>query len=483
MKVKISFLLIFIALCANWALAIGVPHTLKLFNFHASFPSECDQENIHCYTVEEIVKNAIENSPSARQQVYTLFQARQQVKVQVGQLLPQINLSNIIDNAISSAFSLDSIVPLVGFLFPGRWFNFGASKNLRDAEAESLNALYGNLALHIQLLNYNIQSQIWNMRIYEHYSNQIKALIDYFEDQQSPGYGRASKEEIALLENELSVVVFSLGFANNLSAYYPQLAYAMGYDPNLDWGEMHLMPEPVVSLSKAKIPVYEKLWSKVLERSPEVRNIEFLIEAAKNNKNASYYNFIDPASGTNLNVGFGPTVKINRAAIKNLKEQLKGTRQELSTTIQTNINYMQQSLTSIPSIEHAFVSLENIRSDVERHINNRKEKLNIQKIIRYFVYSRNQAINYVVSFFNYKNAEATLNRYTWTDVIYEKVLQIEADKLSIYLSQVNEETSLRGTLSRKMAKIKGGLKAFSSCLKTLRTLGDKTSLTTNDNDP
>src|SRR5665647_3450197 len=95
--------------------------SLILISFSAWSQPTCQFET--CYSVTEAMEKAGKISFESQEGLLELFQARQEIKVRTGELLPSFNLR--ISNPINV---FDYIPNLVGFLFPSNWFHQKESK-------------------------------------------------------------------------------------------------------------------------------------------------------------------------------------------------------------------------------------------------------------------------------------------------------------------------------------------------------------------
>jgi hypothetical protein len=434
--ITLMFVLALFSLASN-----AVTHPLRLFDFNARYPSGCEDLTRTCYKVEDQVKLALENGVETREQIQMLFQAQQVVKMKLGRILPELNFSSAVSAGMAGAISMDLVLPFVGFLFPNRWFDWEASRRLLDAEKESLNTLFANRANAVLNLYFNIQLQIWSIRILKFYINEIEKLIVFLKAQVVSGKPRASAEDIGILENIQGKLLYDRAFIDALSSALPYVATAINLPPEFDWGDLKLEPHDVGLLKHQPRRHYLDIWPGALIKSTEVKNLAFLIEAAESNKRSNYFDFFDPSSGNNLGYGYGPRIKIARSSIEVLKIQLKSAQFQLSNAIQDSLNNYNDSVDSFPGIEEGLNALEDIRSGVENHINDVTQPLDINRIMRHFQWAEGQALRYVSAYFTFLIAEANLNRYEWKGRYYDIVRDTIANKVPQFLENVNQAFS------------------------------------------
>lgn len=440
-------LLPFFSVC----ICAGEIHHLQLFDLNKQYPSKCDDPVNQCYTVEDLIKRALEFGLDSRQHVQLLFQARKAVKVKMGEILPKLNFTSIAVSVMDRSVSLDTILPFVGFIFPGRWFEWKSARYLRDSQQELLRTILANSAMAIQEFYYDIQMQIWSIRIIEFYIDEIVRLIVFLKNQQKAGLKKATAEDIAVLENIKAKFIYDRAFVDALSADLPQIATIIGLEPNFDWSHLIVKPCKFRSLKKKTRREYLEFWPDAVDRSSEIKNVEHLIVAANYDKKSTYVNFFDPASGYDLGFGYGQRIKLARSNIDVLNIELQRTKMQLSNGIHNALNNYNDSVESFKGIQAGLDHLEDIRSAVNDHVNNMNVPLDINRLIRHFEYAEGQALRFVNSYFVLRTAEADLNRYTWRGKIY-RIVNEHMTKVPHLLEAINKKYSLRRTLKNKFLK-------------------------------
>lgn len=447
----IKILFIFFASFVN---ASNQKINLKIFDFNEDYSSERNKKAKY-YTFEDLILRSLEFGLDCQEKTQMVFQAKRAVKVKLSNILPQINLISIADSALNRSLSVETFVPFVGFLFPGRWYDWQAAKYLRQAEGESLAALFADKAQVVQNLYFNIELQLWSIRVLKFYVNEINNIIDLLKKQRKVSSRRVSAADIAVLQNIKGKLGYDLAFTDSLSSLLPQLATALGNKPDFDWATLEVEPHKIQSVKGLTKRKYSEFWYDALTKAPEIKNIQFLILASKKNRKKFYFDFLDPDSGNNLGFGYGSSIKMSRSSTGILEVQLERSKMSLSNAIQDALNNYNDSVDSFPGIILGLKQLEHIRADVESHLNDKKVALDINKIIRFFDYSVGQALRYVGSYFVLRSAEANLNRYTWNGKVYRIVNEYIYDKVPGFLIDIKKMYSNKRTIMHKVLRIHG----------------------------
>lgn len=470
-KISSAFLIIMFGSFTGLATHEPTRHHLKIFNFHEPFPSDCDDSPEPCYGIEDLTKMALESRISSREKIQLLFQAQKEIRQKMGQILPQLNPTSIagsllkikmeylipyfnIASLAQEILSIDMILPFVGFLFPSRWYDWKSSRYLKKAELDSLAAFNANTAQTVQRLYFDIQMQLWSIHILEFYIKEVEELIKFLIEQRDAGIRRVTDEDIGILENIKGKLVYDRAFIDGLSAALPQLATAVGLAPDFDWSHLKIEPYNFEPITQKKSRKYQEFWPEALAQSPEVRNAENLIVAAKANKRSIYFDFFDPASGHDLGFGYGSRIKIARSQVEILNISLKRTKMELSNLIQDSLNNYNDAVESFPGLDNGLKHLENIKLDLNEHINNADEPLDITRIALHFKYAEGQAIRYTYSYFLFRAAEASLNRYTWQGSIYQIVNDFMTFKVPQLLKETKKQHSFRQAFKNKVGNFR-----------------------------
>lgn len=428
-------------------------YTLAGFDFSSEQPSDCSDYDNHCYSIEELLHEAIKSGLDSRQAIQILFNARQNIRTKMGLILPQINITNLAGMALDSTVSLNTILPFVGFLFPNRWYDWKSSRFLRDAQIESVATVFANKAQTVLDLYYNIEMQLWSIRFLEFYTFEIEKLVAFLNTQIVDGHRRATDEDIGILENIRGKLIYQRSFVDAVSATLSQLATAVGFPPNVDWASMKLEPHQMTFLENETFKEYMEFWPDAIKRSTEVKNMKSLISSAKRDKRSVYFDFIDPSSGHDLGFGYGSRIKIARANIEILKIQLGKTKRQVSNAIHNALNNYNDAVRSFPGIISALECMKDIKKAVEDNINNTKTPLDITSMARYFEFAANQGFLYINGYFAFKTAEADLNRLTWRGEYYDIVSFYRHHGIKQFLKDVRKQHSHHKAFAAKVGNI------------------------------
>ncbi len=426
---------------------------VTLFDFGWEWPMDCGNSDDHCYSQEELVREAIKFGLSSRTNVQLLFQARSNARAKLGCIIPQVDVMNSVVSAATLSISWDAIAPTIGFLFPSRWYDWRSAQQLRDAQEASLATVFANSAQQIQHLYYNIQGQIWQMRVLHFYIDEIDRMLELLRTQQMGDRRRATDEDLAILENVKGELSYLSSFIDNLTSFLPRIATAIGLDPHIDWSQLKLEPHVIERWEPLSLLDYDDFYATAIKRSTELVNIEALIESSKNNKKVAMFDFFDPTSGNSLGFDYKYRLEIAQANINMLEIQRLATKMELSNLLHDSLNNYNDAMRSFPAVFGGLVTLPDMRDAVEQHLNDATVPLKIQKLVRYFDLSSGQALRYINGYFIAQTTRADVDRYTWNGPIYEVVSFYRDEMIPIFLEQAIEKESARCRFKSKIANL------------------------------
>lgn len=426
-------------------------HKVAIFDFQRNNEASCSSSDKDCYTVESLVKRALETGLESQEKLQLLFQVHEEVKLKLSHLFPELNVYSVVDSAMERAASIDAITSFTGFLFPHRWLEWQASRYLKQASEESIATLFANQVQIIQHLYYDIQMQVWSLKILDFYIAELNSLIMHLNAQKDAQPERITQADIAILMNIKAKLEYDRAFMDSLASYLPRVATAIGLSPEFDWASLKLEPCAIDTEEKPRRKYFD-FYGLAIERSTEIKTLEFLIESAKKSLKAHYLEFLDPHSGQHLGLGFGSHIKIARSKIKNLNIESDRIKMSVSNKIQNSLNYYTESTVSLPKLAEGIKELEHIKAVVDQSINDENVPLDINYIARFFETAEGQAMRYIYAYFVYRTAKADFDRYTWAGKLYQIAREYHTVKVPVFLEEIKREHSFRYRIKQKLKR-------------------------------
>jgi hypothetical protein len=400
------FLLIMLYGCTS-----GFAFHINLFDFDQ--PTIPGHVNNKARSLEELAYQALESSLDSREKVQLVYQAYANSRAKLGDILPQIDVGSIITSSVDKAFSSETALPFVGFLFPNRWFDWKTLKILKQAEQENLATIYANKMLIMQNIYFDIQRQIWSIELLNFYINQITNLLDFITRNNN-----APVEDLAILKNRRSTMIYQRAYIDALSSSLPLLATEIGLDPNHDWADLKIKYPRLTSIKNKEKYHYDDFWSNATLRSTELNNVGLILKAAESHKKSVLWDFFDPATSCTFGYGYVQRVKIASSSIDIIQIQVKRTQMQLSNAIQDALNNYNDSIDAYGAIDESLAELQKLALNLEEQLNDPERSLDITKIERFYKYATGQGLRFINLYFALHSSEANLLRYSWEGRLY-----------------------------------------------------------------
>ncbi len=312
--------------------------------------------------MQDVVVKVSQENLEVYQNALKVYQAQKSVSVARANLLPKLNFWRI----ISIPFDPRALVGMVGdiapFLIPSNWFQLEAEKKMYSAQVEAYRALWANEVMTAKGLYYHM---LYDQNLLSHIEDNKKALkklssiIRTHETLGGAPQGASREVEVRLLALEEDARALQVLVEEEEST----LSYMMGYGST---GQIELEPLPLPNYSQIKAPVYEELEARVLEKSPELRQYDYIVEASKSVKKSAYFSLFGitnesrgVAGGIFDNVpiqdglGFGlpASIEISKSQTEMLKLQRQGAEETLKRQLRLLIASYNIDLQNYPGLE------------------------------------------------------------------------------------------------------------------------------------
>lgn len=228
-----------------------------------------------------------------------VHQAKDQVNIARGNLLPRLNLGAVISGLVSGpAFALSSMSFLLPFLLPSNWANLHQSEDLLESQkiGYRLVELNNYASAYTTYVTMQGDAAIREALVSEY--NDLVSVRDYLIKQQK-FVGNVAQEDIDRADSEVKLAGANIsGTDELLSSERAALreALALPLSVNLTLSSLHVPASPAEDTSVIRLA------SRISAVAPENSQIAYLIKAAQEVKFSKEFSFF---SGASLNVGIG----------------------------------------------------------------------------------------------------------------------------------------------------------------------------------
>lgn len=221
-----------------------------------------------------------------------VYQAKERVKFGKRNLLPRLNLWNIIKVPFDYSAAIDLIQDIAPFLVPANWFQMKQDQILYKAHEDQYKALLSNEVLTAKLLYVNVLKDQEFLDLLKKQRSEIQNLINIAEVRSK--FGGVSPEDVNFLkirELEVREDVRKLGLL--ILDELKEISFMMGLDVN---NEIELSPVDISYLESEGNIFYDDLEAIALERSPEISQFTHLKNALKYTRKKAWFSFLGSSS-------------------------------------------------------------------------------------------------------------------------------------------------------------------------------------------
>ena len=309
--------------------------------------SESEKE---IYSVESLIQRLKYQNFDLRINAERVYQARKNIDVQIGSLLPSLNFGNIIAAAEMNFFDL--VPSLLGFIYPSNWFRWQESKLFFQAERWGHVTMTANQVNALMAEIYQVAYIRGLIVAYQGYTAQMRELAVQSRLRLELGEGRLD----ACLSLENLVILLEEDLAA-LKTSYRNLKYQIAFVVNLDekiWNnfEIEALNLPDLRQIQTRKPV--DLLNTVLDVSPEKKQIEYLIEASKFSTRTRMFDFLNPVGGNDTSLGFGyiSQIQIGKSQTRVLNTQKDELISNLKLSVYRSVENLNLAIRNHRQFDH-----------------------------------------------------------------------------------------------------------------------------------
>ena len=365
----------------NFSIAINDQKKANIFTLTADLFTKEDEiylEKSVNIALPDAVTRALQKNFQARIEFEKSFQASKGAEEQYLNLLPHFNI-NTIANGLSATLVtlpttlLASVGDLAPFLLPNRWLLAKEAGDVGKATEMAQILMQTNIASQVEGIAYVFERDRKILFMLGQLIDWLTDLGKKIQTAESKGLLPAGsnsafqlllakvEQEGAQAESVLQVDRFL--FSETLGYINPE---AIGI---IEIGEESLPIDQASDLDPTQ------LWQVAVNRSFEIKQLDYLIEAAHDTKNQVYFSWLDPQADSHANVGvaMAPRVEISNSRIK----ELQVAREQMQATL---IRQSYEVINSYNSALHTFQYSEKVMPELEKAIFDQLTQVTTQAI-------------------------------------------------------------------------------------------------------
>lgn len=355
----------------------------------------------------------------------SVYQAKEEVTRARANLLPGLGLSATLGGKPN--FAISAISVLLPFLLPSNWHALDATKHQLTANGYAYHLVLLNDYASVLSLYMQIQGDMALRSVYVEQRANLRKIAEVVADEVS--IGTATRADLAQALAQVQLAEAQISQVEELMAREKAaIRKVMGasLSTELEFSSYHMSPLS----SEGSSP--RTIFDRVSESSPEQRQIDSLIEAAREAKYSTAWSFLSGSSlsvspnfgqssfgsltqTTGLNLGFGyfPAVQLSNLNVAQMKIRKRELLLEQANVIESAVNSVREAK---DQVDFARKARENYKIALEAELD--KYRLGQTDLVRVFTvsnYSTVAAATHVRAIADLDSQRVTLNRVMITN--------------------------------------------------------------------
>lgn len=280
------------------------------------------------YSLEEVVGRTQFLNYSVQQVAERVFQARENVKIAQGNLLPRIQIRNIFSLALMDVMGIvEGIGNFLPFLFPANWYQWEGAKHLSVAERKSFASLRGNEMQAVETLFHLVQRDEKLLELVHSHLDWLQQIEENLLAEEQVGllpHGSAEyfgTKVIAMKQDREQIVRL-------LELERASLSQSMGLSPMTGITKTLISSNEDLSL----IPMLnaQELSLAAKKVSLEAEVLDALAQASDSAKDAAVYGFLSPSSDATVGFSTFPRIEVG----KSQRREIEKKKEEVLTLVE-----------------------------------------------------------------------------------------------------------------------------------------------------
>ncbi|MBC74538.1 MAG: hypothetical protein CME64_00830 [Halobacteriovoraceae bacterium] len=305
-------------------------------------------------SLDQVAEEVKQSNFTVLENAQRVYQAKETVNLNKRNLLPRLNLWNILKTPFSWKGALDVVQDIAPFLVPSNWFKVGQSREFYYAYQEQYRALWANQVMTAKLLYINTLRDIDFLNALKEQSLKLDELVGISETRQV--FGSVEPRTTRFLKiKKLEIQEDIRALENLVFEEKKALAYLLGVDQEQD-----------LSLERISLPEVEKLEPlqfdtfvfRALDSAPELTQYKYLKEALKYTSREVTFSFLGASSNSQgmfnnipvqdgLGFGAASSIRISNSESHILDINKESTEEVLKKSLYNLVNNFNSYLNNI----------------------------------------------------------------------------------------------------------------------------------------
>ena len=245
-------------------------------------------------SLEQVAEEVKQSNFTVLKNAQRVYQAKETINFNKRNLLPRLNLWNVLKTPFSWKGALDIVQDIAPFLVPGNWFKVGQSKEFYFAYQEQYRALWANEVMTAKLLYINTLRDIDFLNTLKAQSMKIEELVGIAETRQI--FGSVEPRTTRFLKIKSLEVKEDIRVLQNLVFEEKKvLAYLLGIDQ-----EQELLLENInfPKVGKLEPLKFDTFVFRALDSAPELAQYKYLKQALAYTRKEVTFSFLGASSNS-----------------------------------------------------------------------------------------------------------------------------------------------------------------------------------------
>jgi hypothetical protein len=324
-----------------------------------------DFEDPKTFTFSEAVKTALNRNFDSRLEFERTIQAKQKVYASYLSLLPRFNFGTAAFN-VTNSYSLSvpfvalaSIGDFAPFLLPNRWLQAISGDYLGKSQKIALKLMQANLANQIEGLVYLYERDGKLVEL----SRGVLELLNSFKGTSIDQTGLShliQQEEIQLVKTETVLKTDRYVLSQSLGFHNPEAVLDITFN------------KEAPTIESAEYLESDALARLALNRSFELKQVDYMIKSSRYEKHQLWFSWIDPQTDPTKNLGFAliPLFKLESSKIRELQIQREQLQSVIVSKTYEAVAAYNEALVLYPKVKQLF----EVASDGLNHLAQNAQK-------------------------------------------------------------------------------------------------------------
>ncbi len=295
-------------------------------------------------SLDEVASKVKETNFTILENAQRIYQAKETITFNKRNLLPKLNLWNVLKLPFDWASAIDMVQDIAPFLVPNNWFRVSQSKLFYLAQKEQYRALWANEVMTAKLLYTNTLRDQSFLKLLKTQETQLSELIAIVKTRTV--FGEVPPQVLKFLKIRKLEIEEDIRLLDSL--VYEEIkamSYLMGIPQEIDLKLENIVLPVVEDLNPIS---FDTFVFRAMDNAPELNQYAYIKEALKYVRKEAYFSFLGASTTSRgagggvfnniplqdgLGFGLGSSVRITRSEGKILDINAEATKEVIKKNL------------------------------------------------------------------------------------------------------------------------------------------------------